>query len=39
MPSSYLISPGGNVELVHMGFRSGDMEILEEEVKKVLASD
>ena len=39
MPSSYLISPDGNVELVHMGFRSGDMEILEEEVKKVLASD
>jgi hypothetical protein len=39
MPSSYLISPDGNVELVHMGFRSGDMEILEEEVKKVLASN
>jgi cytochrome c biogenesis protein CcmG, thiol:disulfide interchange protein DsbE len=39
MPSSYLISPDGTVELVHMGFRNGDMEILEEEVKKVLAGN
>ena len=34
MPSSYLISPEGNVELVHMGFRNGDIDIIEEEIKK-----
>ena len=39
MPSSYLISPEGNVELVHMGFRNGDIDIIEEEIKKVLAAD
>ena len=36
MPSSYLISPDGNVELVHMGFRNGDIDIIEEEIRKVL---
>lgn len=39
MPSSYLISPDGTVKLVHMGFRNGDMEIIEEEVEKALAGD
>jgi len=39
MPSSYLITPDGNVKLVHMGFRNGDMEIIEEEVEKALAGD
>ena len=39
MPSSYLISPEGNVELVHMGFRNGDIDIIEEEIKKVLAAN
>ncbi len=29
MPSSYLISPDGEVKLVHMGFRNGDMEHIE----------
>jgi len=29
MPSSYLIGPDGEVKLVHMGFRNGDMEIIE----------
>lgn len=29
MPSSYLIAPDGEVKLVHMGFRSGDMEMIE----------
>ena len=29
MPSSYLISPDGEVKLVHMGFRDGDMEMIE----------
>lgn len=39
MPSSYLIAPDGEVKLVHMGFRSGDIEIIEEEIQKVLAGD
>ena len=39
MPSSYLISSEGNVELVHMGFRSGDIDIIEEEIKKALAAN
>ena len=29
MPSSYLISPDGEVKLVHMGFRDGDLEMIE----------
>ncbi|MFT4862883.1 MAG: cytochrome c biogenesis protein CcmG/thiol:disulfide interchange protein DsbE [Pseudohongiellaceae bacterium] len=37
MPTSYLISPDGTVELVHMGFRNGDMEIIESAIEKVLA--
>ena len=37
MPSSYLVSPDGNVILVHMGFRNGDIDIIEEEIQKVLA--
>lgn len=39
MPSSYLISPEGEVTLVHMGFRNGDIEIIEAEIQKVLAGD
>ena len=39
MPTSYLISPEGEVTLVHMGFRNGDIEIIEEEIQKVLAGD
>ena len=39
MPSSYLISPDGNVELVHMGFRNGDIDLIEEEIKKVLSGN
>jgi len=39
MPTSYLISPDGTVELVHMGFRNGDMEIIESAIEKVLAGD
>ncbi|MDD9891066.1 MAG: TlpA disulfide reductase family protein [Gammaproteobacteria bacterium] len=39
MPSSYLIAPDGTVRMVHMGFRNGDMEIIEEEVVKVLGGD
>ncbi|MBT3531856.1 MAG: TlpA family protein disulfide reductase [Gammaproteobacteria bacterium] len=37
MPTSYLIDASGTVQLVHMGFRSGDIEIIEEAVKKALA--
>ncbi len=36
MPTSYLISPGGEVKLVHMGFRNGDMDIIEAAVREVL---
>jgi thiol-disulfide isomerase/thioredoxin len=39
MPSSYLIAPDGEITLVHMGFRSGDIEIIEEEIQRVLAGD
>lgn len=39
MPSSYLIAPDGEVKLVHMGFRSGDIEFIEEEIRKVLAAE
>ena len=36
MPTSYLISHDGEVKLVHMGFRNGDMDIIEAAVKEVL---
>ena len=39
MPSSYLVSPDGNVRLVHMGFRNGDIDIIEEEIQKLLAEN
>ena len=39
MPTSYLISPDGEVKLVHMGFRNGDMDIIEAAVKEVLEGD
>ena len=39
MPTSYLISPNGDVKLVHMGFRNGDMEIIEAAVQEVLAGN
>lgn len=39
MPSSYLISPSGEVTLVHMGFRDGDIEIIEAEIQKLLADN
>jgi cytochrome c biogenesis protein CcmG, thiol:disulfide interchange protein DsbE len=39
MPTSYLISPDGTVELVHMGFRNGDMEIIEAAIEKTLAGN
>lgn len=39
MPTSYLISPDGEVRLVHMGFRDGDIEIIEQEVLKILSGN
>lgn len=39
MPTSYLIAPDGTVKLVHMGFRDGDMELIEEEIVKLLAGN
>ncbi len=39
MPSSYLVGPDGEVKLVHMGFRSGDMDIIEAAVQSALAGN
>ena len=36
MPTSYLISPDGEVKLVHMGFLNGDMDIIEAAVQEGL---
>ncbi len=39
MPTSYLIDRNGVVKLVHMGFRDGDMDIIERAVQEALAGD
>ncbi|MFM1895250.1 MAG: hypothetical protein RLZZ385_324 [Pseudomonadota bacterium] len=39
MPTSYLITPDGMVKLVHVGYRNGDIEIIEEEIRKALAGN
>ncbi len=39
MPTSYLIDPDGTVKLVHMGFRSGDIEMIEEAIQESLAGN
>lgn len=39
MPTSYLIEPDGTVSFVHMGFRSGDIEIVEEAIQASLAGN
>ena len=36
MPTSYLIEPDGTVKLVHMGFRTGDIEMIEEAIQDSL---
>ncbi len=36
MPTSYLVDKNGIVQLVHMGFKDNDLEIIEREVLKVL---
>lgn len=39
MPSSYLVGADGEVKLVHMGFRNGDMEIIEAAIEEALADN
>lgn len=39
MPTSYLIDPDGNVKLVHMGFRKGDIDMIEEAIVSTLAGN
>ncbi len=39
MPTSYLIEPDGTVKLVHMGFRSGDIELIEEAIQDSLGGN
>jgi len=39
MPTSYLIEPDGTVKLVHVGFRSGDIEIIEEAIQESLGGN
>ncbi len=36
MPTSYLIDRDGKVRYVHEGFRKGDVEVLREEIRKLL---
>jgi peroxiredoxin len=39
MPTSYLIDPDGTVRMVHIGFRDGDIEMVEEAIKSALSGD
>lgn len=39
MPSSYLIDRKGNIHMTHLGFNSKDKSKLEEEIKKLIATD
>jgi cytochrome c biogenesis protein CcmG, thiol:disulfide interchange protein DsbE len=39
MPTSYLIAPDGTVKMVHLGFRDGDIEIVETAIKNLLAEN
>jgi len=36
MPSSYLIDQKGVVRYVHKGFRDGDLEVIREEVRRII---
>ena len=38
MPTSYLIGADGEIKMVHMGFRPGDMEKIESEIVKQLSN-
>ena len=37
MPTSYLIAPDGTITMVHVGFRDGDLEIIESAIVELLA--
>lgn len=39
MPTSFLIAADGTVQLVHVGFRDGDLEMLEAAITKLLANN
>lgn len=39
MPTSYLIEADGTIILMHMGFRQGDIEIIEEAIQNSLAGN
>ena len=39
MPTSYLIDPAGTVTLVHMGFRKGDIDIIEAAIVRTLSGN
>ena len=39
MPTSYLIGRDGTIKLVHMGFRDGDIELIEQAIRDELAGD
>ena len=39
MPSSYLIDRKGNIHMTHLGFNTKDKSKLEEEIKKLIATD
>lgn len=39
MPTSYLIDPDGTVKLVHMGFRKGDIDIIEAAIVNTLSGN
>ena len=39
MPTSYLIQPDSTVTLVHMGFRSGDIDMIEEAIQASLSGN
>lgn len=38
MPSSYLVDADGSIRLVHMGFRDGDLEVIENAIQASLAA-
>jgi len=39
MPTSFLIGRDGTVKLVHVGFRNGDIELIEQAIEDELAAD
>ena len=39
MPSSFIINQAGSISLTHTGFRQGDMTIIHDHIKKLLAQN